>query len=335
VTGADDDPADDRTPRAADRSTSAADRPLVSVVLPTYDRASVLPGAIESVLEQRYEALELHVVDGGSTDRTPAIVDSYDDLRLEYVRRDSPAGVSAARNLGIDRSSGEYVAFLDSDDRWRPGALERRVAPLRERSSAYGVAYCGIEKRAGEPITRSGESGDVRAALRHLAVPTYTSTLVVRRDPLERVGGFDEALPCFEDWDLCLRLARECAFAYVDAPMVVKGEPGDNVSADPERLVAAIERLETKYDLPDDTRARLLADAGATHCEAGRVAEGRHYLERAIRLDPTRGNAVAAYLLSLTGSSAAYDAGMGGVYALQQRLERALARARGGEVTDR
>ncbi|WP_408957585.1 glycosyltransferase family 2 protein [Natrinema sp. 74] len=324
-----------RARRASDRSVPADDRPLASVVLPTYDRASVLSDAIESVLEQSHDALELVVVDGGSTDRTPAVVDSYDDPRLEYVRRDAPAGVSAARNRGIDRSSGEFVAFIDSDDRWRPDALERRVTALREAPPAYGVAYCGIEKRAGEPITRTGESGDVRKALRHLAVPTYTSTLAVRRDAIAGVGGFDEALPCFEDWDLCLRLARERRFVYVDEPLVAKGEPGDNVSADPDRLVAAIERLEAKYDLPDGTRARLLADAGATHCEAGRVDDGRRYLERAIRLDPTRGNAIAAYLLALTGSSAAYDAGMGGVYALQQRLERALARVRVNEVVNR
>lgn len=313
-------------------SPPSDDRPLVSVVLPTYNRASVLPGAIESALSGTYDRLELVVVDGGSTDETPAVVESYDDPRVEYVRRDSSEGVSAARNLGIERSSGDLVAFVDSDDRWRPDALARRAAALRAAPPAYGVAYCGIEKREGEPITRSGRSGDVREALRHLAVPTYTSTLVVRRALLERVGGFDEALPCFEDWELCLRLARECAFVYVDEPLVVKGESGDNVSADPDRLLTAIERLEATYDLPADTRARLLADAGATHCEAGRVADGRDYLERAIRLDPTRFNAVAAYLLSLTGSSTAYDVGIGGVYAAQQRLERMLARARGGAI---
>ncbi|GAB3670254.1 glycosyltransferase family 2 protein [Halopiger thermotolerans] len=307
--------------------TPSADDPAVSVVLPTYNRASVLSGAIESVLEQTYDDLELLVIDGGSTDGTRAVVDRIDDPRLEYVRRDRPEGVSAARNRGIERSSGDLVAFVDSDDRWRPTALERRAAALRDAPADYGVAYCGIEKREGEPITRSGASGDVRSELRHLAVPTYTSTLVAEREALEAVDGFDEALPCFEDWDLCMRLARTRRFAYVDEPLVVKGEPGDNVSADPECLVTAIERLEAKYDLPRDTRARLLADAGATHCEAGRVAEGRPYLERAIRLDPTRGNAVAAYLLSLTGSETAYDVGMGVLYAVQQRLERALVRA--------
>ncbi len=316
----------------AARAHPADERPLVSVVLPTADRASVLPKAIDSVLTQRYDRLEVVVVDGGSTDGTRALVDSYDDPRLEYVRRDSPAGVSAARNQGIRRSSGEFVAFIDSDDCWRPDALERQVAALREAPPDYGVAYCGIEKREGEPITRTGESGDVHEALRHLAVPTYTSTLVVRRDALERIGGFDEALLCFEDWDLCLRLACEWRFVYVNDSLVIKGEPGDNVSGEPDRLVTAIERLETKYDLPDGTRARLLADAGATHCEVGRIEEGRRYLARAVTLDPTRFNAVAAYLLSLTGSSAAYEAGMGGVYALQQRLGRALAGARGGET---
>ncbi|WP_247729037.1 glycosyltransferase family 2 protein [Halovivax limisalsi] len=312
------------TDEVDDRNGPSAGQPLVSVVLPTYERAPALQGAIDSVLDQTYDEVELIVVDGGSTDGTRAVVESVEDPHLTYVRRDSPRGVSAARNLGIDRSNGDLVAFVDADDRWRPEKLREQVSALRGSPPEYGVAYCGIGKRDGEPIARAGASGDVREDLRHLAVPTYTSTLLARRGALERVGGFDESLPCFEDWELCLRLSRDCAFAYVDEPLVEKGAetPGENVSADPANLAIAVDRLFARYDLPRDARARLLADVGATYCESGGVREGRRYLARAVRLDPTRLNPIAAYLFSLTGSDAAYGAGMGGVYAFQRRLRR-------------
>ncbi|MFC4550715.1 MULTISPECIES: glycosyltransferase family 2 protein [Halorussus] len=294
---------------------------FVSVVLPTYDRASVLGGAIESVLAQTHEEFELLVVDGGSTDGTPEVVSSFDDDRIRYRRRDEREGVSAARNTGIEAAEGEAVAFLDSDDRWHPEKLARQVAALAEGGDDCGVVYTGIVKADadGEPLSRSGASGDVREEIRTLSVPTYTSTLLARRDALRACGGFDERLGCFEDWDLCLRLARDWRFEYVDAPLVAKGTDTANVSADPDRLARAVRRIFEKHDLPDAARAQFLADAGKTHCEAGRLADARPYLRRALALD-VRPLAAAAYALSLTDSPAAYDAGMAAVNTVERRF---------------
>ncbi|WP_101297920.1 glycosyltransferase family 2 protein [Halegenticoccus soli] len=329
-------PTSGRTPgRLNDRRTdgpagSTADRegpeptdsdPLVSVVLPTYERASVLDEAIESVLAQSYERLELIVVDGGSTDDTPAVVRSFSDPRLRYVRRDRPRGVSAARNDGIRESSGELVAFVDSDDRWREDKLRRQVTAYRRATDACGVVYTGMAKEYGEPHSRDGASGDVYREVLTMSVPTYTSTLLVARTALADCGGFDERLPCFEDWELCLRLARAYAFEYVDAPLVIKGTCGDNVSADPDALVAAVDRLEREYDLPRGTLARLLGDAGVTYCEAGRLDESRPYLLRSLRLNPAQPNTAAALLFSLANSPGLFDALMGRLYAVERRFE--------------
>lgn len=311
----------------------------VSVVLPTHRRASVLGRAVRSVLDQTHDDLELLVIDDGDDDATPELVSSFEDDRLQYVRRDEHGGVSTtrndggcvstagndrggisnARNEGVRRTDGDLVAFIDSDDRWHPEKLERQVAALRDAGEDCGVVYAPVTKREGEPRTRDGASGDVFEAVRRLEVPTYTSTLLVRREAFEGVGGFDERLDCFEDWDLCLRLARDWRFAYVDAPMVLKGTGEDNASADPDRLASAVERLFAVHDLPAEARARFLADAGRTYCEAGRLAEGRPYLKRALALDrPT--NAMAAFALSLSGSSRVFDAGMNAVYEAEQRL---------------
>lgn len=292
----------------------------VSVVLPTYERGHVVGRAIESVLEQSYDRLDLLVVDGGSADGTSAVVDSFDDPRVSYHRREEPAGVSAARNVGVRETDGDLVAFIDADDRWRPTKLERQVTALADRGPDWAVAYTGIEKDTGEPRTRAGASGDVAPAVRRMAVPTYTSTILVRRQAFEAVGGFDESLPCFEDWELCLRLAADYRFRYLADPLVVKGTGDDNVSAQPARLVAALRRLRDRYDLPDETLARLLVDVGVTSCEAGDLATGRRYLCRALARSPGRPKALAALVLSLTGSPTVFDAAMERVYAIERRL---------------
>lgn len=317
---------------------------LVSVVLPTYERAAVLGDAIESVLGQTYDELELLVVDDGDDDATPKVVESFEDDRLRYVRREDSKGVSSARNEGVRRTDGNLVAFIDSDDRWRSNKLRRQVAALHEAGKddggdagdddggdaddddsgdagdeECGVVYTPVTKREGEPRTRDGASGDVYEAVRRLAVPTYTSTLLIRREAFREVGGFDEALSCFEDWDLCLRLARRWRFEYLNVPLVLKGTSEDNVSADPDRLARSLDRLFDAHDLPPEARARFLADAGKTYCEAGRLAEGRPYLRRALKLD-FRTNAAAAFALSLSGSSRVFDVGMSAVYGAEQRL---------------
>ena len=293
------------------------DEPTVSVVLPTYDRAPVLAGAIRSVLTQTHQPLELVVVDGGSTDGTDAVLDDVDDDRVRVLRREEPAGPAAARNHGVMATEGEYVAFVDADDRWRPTKLERQVAAVRRVEGE--VALTRVEKSAGEPRTRSGAEGDVAAAVERLDVPTYTSALLVSRVAFERVGGFDEELGCFEDWELCLRLARRYAVGFADAPLVVKGT-GGNISAEPDRLRAAFRRLDSRYDLPPTARAQFLTDVGITACEAGRLATGRQHLRRSLRAEPGQPKAVAAFLFALPGSPRLFDIAMHGVYGVERTV---------------
>lgn len=293
--------------------------PRVSVVLPTQNRGGVVGGAMESVLDQTYDDLELLVVDGGSDDETPAVVGEFDDPRLTYLRKPRGEGVSAARNEGLRLADGDLVAFVDADDRWRPEKLRAQVRAYRAADDPV-VVTAGIEKAHGEPLTREGVDGDARATLRRLDAPTYTSILLARRDAVRAVGGFDESLPCFEDWDLCMQLAREGSFAHVPETLVVKGTTGDNVSADPDALFAALPRIFERYDLPPAARAQFLADAGVTACEAGRFESARPYLRRALRLDWRR-NAAAALALSYA-SPRAFDVGMNALYAVERAATR-------------
>lgn len=183
---------------------------LVSVVMPTRDRADVLPAAVASVLGQSWPHLELLIVDDGSTDATRQVVDAIDDERVTYLYQ-PPSGVSRARNLGLEHARGTYVAYLDSDNTWDPVALETMVSSLTAHGHRAG--YSAAEIRTVDGVEYRGQPLD-RAAL---AERNYIdlNCLVHERSLIGEVGGFDEGLRRVVDWDLVLRLAAVTELAYV------------------------------------------------------------------------------------------------------------------------
>jgi glycosyltransferase involved in cell wall biosynthesis len=212
----------------------------VSVVIPTYDRGRVVGEAIDSALAQSHRHLEVIVVDDGSTDDTAARVGRRRDRRVRYLRRPH-AGVSSARNAGIAAATGDLVAFLDSDDLWKPDKLEAEVAALARYPSTGGV-FSDLEKHEGATFVPSFMRR-TRVFSRLLAgraypdglllsprtlylrllqeVPIKTPALTVRRSALERVGGFDERWTSSEDWEFLLRFARRESLLYLDRPLAV------------------------------------------------------------------------------------------------------------------
>jgi glycosyltransferase involved in cell wall biosynthesis len=236
----------------SDRNVSETDDgPLVSVVIPAYNRAGVVGRAVDSALAQTLEDVEVIVVDDGSSDDTEAVLGAYDDTRLRIISHEKNRGRSAARNTGLDAAAGEYVAFLDSDDRWLPGKLERQVAALRERDDSWVGIYCEFlapaPTRLGRavgwlskhvfatPRVREGQRDLAREILTMNVLMGPGSTLLVRRDALERTDGFDEELVDHEDWDLVLQLLELGGIAHLDEPLVVVPESG----GDPEPAVVA------------------------------------------------------------------------------------------------
>jgi glycosyltransferase involved in cell wall biosynthesis len=216
-------------------------RPVtVSVVIPTHDRGRVVVEAIESALAQTYRHLEVIVVDDGSTDDTAERIGRVRDARVIYLRRPH-AGVSAARNTGIAAATGDLIAFLDSDDLWKPDKVEVEIATLARYPSAGGV-FSDLEKRDSATFVPSFMRR-TRVFSRVLAeraypdglllcpralylcllqeVPIKTPALTMRRSALERVGGFNESWTSSEDWEFLLRLARRESLLYVDRPLAV------------------------------------------------------------------------------------------------------------------
>ena len=221
----------------------------VSVVVPTYNRADVLPRAIDSALAQTIDDVEVVVVDDASTEDIESVVDRYGD-RVRYLAHETNRNGSAARNTGIRNSTGEYVAFLDSDDEWRPEKLERQLECLEERGDEWVAAYCGFERlRSGrtkhlralvagllpenETIGREGGEELIRDSLLLNGFSTGgMSTLVVERDVLEEMDGFDESFERQQDWEFRNRLLRHGRLACVDEPLVVKHQSAGGPSAE-------------------------------------------------------------------------------------------------------
>lgn len=184
--------------------------PLISVVIPCYAQARFLGQAIESVLAQHYPHREIIVVDDGSPDQAGMVAARYPCVR--YLRQPNQ-GVSAARNRGLAASAGEYVAFLDADDRLLPEALSAGAACFAEHPEcAFVYGNFRFIAEDGTPLerrTRGPETGGLYRTLLGWNHIEMTSTVLFRRDVLREMGGFITWLRCAEDYELLLRIARQ------------------------------------------------------------------------------------------------------------------------------
>ena len=196
--------------------------PLVSAVIPTYNRANVISRAIRSVMTQTYRPIEIVVVDDGSEDDTSEVLLKFPGIK---ILAQANLGVSAARNTGIANSTGSLVAFLDSDDEWLPEKIQKQVE-LYTRDQPYFICHTNeIWLRNEKPVSqktihlKQGGYFFERALERCLISP---SAAVISRALLDEVGWFDERLVAAEDYDLWLRITSCYRVDFVDEPLVIK-----------------------------------------------------------------------------------------------------------------
>lgn len=205
------------------------------MVVPTYNRAALLQHALASVADQDYRPLEVMVVDDASRDDTGSVLErARGDLGQAGIPLVSHvlgghSGTAAARNAGLRLASGAFVAFLDSDDLWRPSFVSTLVRLLQPRP-ACGLAFSGIlgitEHDAPIRVRESGlpaepTEGCLPTPFEHIVrhMPLQTSGVVVRRTVFDTVGMFDETLESGQDWDLWYRIAKQFDFAYTVSPL--------------------------------------------------------------------------------------------------------------------
>ena len=273
----------------ASQTLPQARPPLVSVVVPTFNRAAQIGAAVDSVLAQTYPHWELIVVDDGSQDETPLMLSAYGE-RIRTIRQEN-RGVSAARNRGILAAAGEFIALLDSDDYWLPDKLAAQVAYFRQHPA---LMLCQTE----EIWVRNGRRVNPKARHRKFAGMIFERTLplclispsavMLRRSLLDEVGLFDETLPACEDYDLWLRITWKYPVGLIETPLIVKrGGHADQLSAMPEmdkyRIRAIVKILEQGCLSPSQAAAAgaMLAEKCriyAAGCrKRGRLEEAQYY----------------------------------------------------------
>lgn len=282
------------------------EEPLVSAVLPTYNRIQHVERAIDSVVEQTYDRLELVVVDDCSDVPVRENVDHgpLEDLeRYEFVRHDENRGGSAARNTGMEVASGDYVALLDDDDEWKPEKIARQVKRLQE--SDAGVVFTGGRMVDGDgelyTMYRPPETVPSRPELtKNLLCRNFVggcSVVMVDAELVEEVGTFDERFPSWQDQEWYVRLSRHSDFVSIPDPLVeyrvaAPHSVSENVEAKRTEtyplFVEKFEALARSYG-PLFHRKMLAWAAfrvGKALLSADRAAEARTLLGRAVTLYP-------------------------------------------------
>ena len=213
-------------------------QPLVSVVLPCFNAEATLERALASIAQQNYRHLEVIAVDDGSTDRTPDILESRADVVQRVIRLPRNCGAAAARNAGLARAQGEYVAFLDADDEWLPGKLSRQVIAIaphpRMTFVSCNARVIDAANKSATPAFQDLLPETPGQAWKVLLADTFvwTPTVLARRASLMEVNGFDESLVIAEDQDLWIRLALLGEVGFIDEVLAVIHErPGSLSSA--------------------------------------------------------------------------------------------------------
>ncbi len=193
----------------------------ISVIIPTYNRASLIERAIRSVLKQTYKPLEIIVVDDGSTDNTREVVETIGDPKVKYCYKEN-GGAGSARNYGAKHAQGDWLAFHDSDDVWRPDKLKLQ-AEYAQKHPEFDLIYSKYEMHFYDGSTTIIPFGDdielLEGNILHILLVKNsigTPTVLVKKQAFLEIGGFDEKLRCIEDWNFVIRFAEQNQIGFVN-----------------------------------------------------------------------------------------------------------------------
>lgn len=295
--------------------------PLVSIILPTWNRAHLIDKAIRIILEQTYKNFELMVVDDGSTDNTEDIVRGViretGDARINYIKLSTHEGGAQARNHAIKKARGEFIASQDDDDKWHATFLERQVQNLLSLPKEYALSYVSyynvyqdgkrvlMPPRKLEPKEGNMYGGDI---MQKNFFPFQTA--LIRKEVLDEIGLVNEEMESLYDWEMWLRISKKYKIAHINEPLFIRKVSLDSNSTDPKKIWRRI-----------NARKLILREFGddlekfgyfPNHCSrladllmaAGNKKEARAILRKGILSTPPSPILFIKLLASLLGSNA-------------------------------
>ncbi len=286
--------------------------PKVSVIIPTYNRADLLPRAIDSVSNQTFKDFELIVVDDGSTDNTKEIVMEYQkkDERIKYLWEENSGGPAKPKNTGIKNSQGEYIAFLDSDDEWFLKKLEKQLK-LFESSNTLGFVSCNaliIDENNNNNRRweyNSPKNKDFISLLEGNKIWSCSS-VIIKKDIFERMGFFDENLNFGEDWEMWLRITKRYNFDFVYEPLIKYYLHQNNISSTEtnfkkiKNFEYILKKYEEDFKKYPKAKSRVLRNIGTFYTLDNDGKLARKYFKEAIKSNPLNLRLYPQYFLSFS-----------------------------------
>jgi glycosyltransferase involved in cell wall biosynthesis len=276
--------------------TEIESEPLVSIIIPTYERREYLRGAIQTALGQKYKNMEIIVVDDGSLDPYASQIVSEFPESVTCIRHDENQGLSAARNTGIEQSSGEFIAFLDDDDRWHRNKITRQIEAITQ-NDGFGLATCLVAAISPDHevihCETSAPSGNCTYDLLIGNIIGTPSRVLVRREAINDVGVFDESLPTKQDWDFYIRLCQKWDVIAVEDHLCFRtvhqsmSSEAESSERDNLQILEKHEMRMREHNAWEEAKAEVAGRVGRAYLKQGEHKTARQYLRKSFTSSPT------------------------------------------------
>lgn len=221
---------------------------MISVIIPTYNRADRIESSLKSVINQSYTDMEIIVVDDGSKDHTEDVVKSIGDARIRYIRYENNRGACYARNIGISEAQGNYIAFHDSDDIWKENKLEQQLEYIINSDADIVLCKIKVNKSKGkiEYYPELNESGAVAFQTILSGGVGSTQTFFAKSEVFKNIR-FDEEMPRSQDTEVLIRIAKKYKVHYMNEVLCMKYDQDDSITKNISNMVTAQERILNKF----------------------------------------------------------------------------------------
>jgi len=267
--------------------------PLVSIIIPTYNRSHIIGKTVESVLKQTYRNIEIIIVDDASADNTESVIRNIRDNRIKFIKHDKNLGASAARNRGISESNGEFVSFLDSDDTINPEKIQKQVNAILNADEDVAAVYCGLnlidfktKEIIGQSIHKKNFYNNFKNG-KFILTPT-TGTILARKDAIVDIGGFDERLPAHQDTELAIRFCQKYNYLLLEEFLVNAVKNHDQISSVSKNHIKGKEIIFEKHKkfLSKHILYGLCKQIANYYIISGNSSKAIFYIKEALKLKP-------------------------------------------------